>query len=62
LLEQIGGLGFVVEFASLVFLDLDADQIAANVVALRQPMQAHLTRQELLRNLALEGDRVGAVS
>ena len=39
LLEQIGGLDVLVEGARVILLNPDADQIAANIVALREPVE-----------------------
>ena len=58
-LDQVGGAG-VVEGAGLVLRDPDADQIAAQVVPLRQTMQG-LASEELLGDLALERDAVGSM-
>lgn len=43
LFEQIGGLDLVIELVALILLNPNADQIATNVVALGQPVQAHFT-------------------
>src|SRR5919106_4019685 len=59
-LDQIGGAGVVVEGAGLVLRDPDPDQIAAEVVPLRQTMQG-LASEELLGDLALERDAVGSM-
>jgi hypothetical protein len=50
MLEQIGGLDVLVEGAGLVLLNPYADQIAADVVALRQPVQC-LAGEKLLGDL-----------
>jgi hypothetical protein len=47
LLEQVGGLNFVVESASLVLLNPYADQVSADIVALRQAME-RLAGEKLL--------------
>jgi hypothetical protein len=57
LLEQIGGLDVLVEGARLILLNPDADQIAANIVALREPVQ-RLAGEKLLGDLTLEFDAV----
>jgi len=60
LLEQIGSGRILVEDASLVSLDPRADQIARDVVALRQPME-RFAGQKLLSDLALELDALGTM-
>jgi hypothetical protein len=60
LLEQIGSGRILVEDASLVSLNPEADQIARDVEALRQPME-RLAGEKLLSNLALELDAVGTM-
>jgi hypothetical protein len=60
LLEQVGGLNFVVESASLVLFNLYADQVSADIVVLRQAVE-RLGGEKLLSDLALELDAVCAV-
>ena len=50
-----------IERAGLVLLDPDPDQVAGDVVALRESVQG-LAGQELLRDQPLELDAVGSVS
>ena len=60
LLEQIGSGHVFVKGAGFVFLNPDPDQIAADVVALGEPMQG-LAGQEFLSDLVLELDAMRAV-
>jgi hypothetical protein len=55
--QEIGGPGVVVKGTGFVLGYPDANQVAGNIVALRQPMQG-LTCKELLGDLTLE---IGAV-
>ena len=58
--DQIGGDRIFVERAGLEPLDPDADQIARQVVALRQAVE-RLAREKLLCDLTLELETVSAV-
>lgn len=60
LLEQTGSGHVFVKRAGFVFLNPDPDQIAADVVALGEPMQG-LAGQEFLSDLVLELDAMRAV-
>lgn len=60
LLDQVGRPRVLVERACLVLADPDPDQVARNVVALREPRQ-RLARQEFLSDLTLELDAVRSV-
>lgn len=59
-LDQVGSLRIIVERALLIFADLDADQVARDIVVLSQAVQC-LAGDELLRDLAFELDAVTAV-
>src|SRR5262249_233477 len=59
-LQEIGCADVVLEGASFVLRDPDADKITGQVVALRQRMQG-LARNVFLGDLTLEFDAVGAV-
>src|SRR5262249_41185125 len=59
-LQEIGCADVVLEGASLVLRDPDADKITGQVVALRQRMQG-LARNVFQGDLTLEFDAVGAV-
>jgi hypothetical protein len=60
LLKQIGGCRIFLELASFVLLNPDPDQVSVSVIALGEPVK-RLAGQELLSDLALELDAVGAV-
>jgi hypothetical protein len=60
-LNRIGGDSIVLERASVVLLDSDADQIAQDAMSLRQAMQ-RLAGKMLLHHKALELGAVGVVS
>lgn len=60
-LEEIGRRDILVERTRLILLDPDPDQIAGNIVALRQAVQ-RLAAKILLADLLLEFDAVGSVS
>ena len=53
-------MGIVVEGPRFVLLDPDTDQLAGNVMALREPMK-RLTPEVLLDDLPLELEAVGSV-
>src|SRR3546814_2123068 len=59
--EHVGRRRVLVERAGLVLLDPDADQVARDVVTLRQTVQ-RLAGEKLLRDLPLELDAMGTVS
>ena len=60
MLDEVGRSGIFVEGARLVPLNPDPDQIARNVVALRQTVQC-LASKELLCDLTLKFDAMGSV-
>src|SRR5499433_4190087 len=60
LMQEIGSADVVLEGASFVLRDPDADKITGQVVALRQRMQG-LAPNVFLGDLTLEFDAVGAV-
>jgi hypothetical protein len=60
-LNEVGGLGVVVEGACLVLRNPDSDQVARDVMALGQAMQGPAS-EELLGDLTLERNAVGSVS
>src|SRR5499433_3404690 len=60
LMQEIGSADVVLEGASFLLRDPDADKITGQVVALRQRMQG-LARNVFLGDLTLEFDAVGAV-
>src|SRR5262249_24211152 len=60
LMQEIGSADVVLEGASFVLRDPDADKITGQVVALRQRMQG-LARNVFLGDLTLEFDAVGVV-
>src|SRR3546814_3014030 len=60
-LDHVGRRRVLVERAGLVLLDPDADQVARDVVTLRQTVQ-RLAGEKLLRDLPLELDAMGTVS
>src|SRR5262249_52500567 len=60
LMQEIGSADVVLEGASFVLRDPDADKITGQVVALRQRMQG-LARNVFQGDLTLEFDAVGAV-
>src|SRR3546814_13858414 len=60
-LDHVGRRRVLVERAGLVLLDPDADQVARDVVTLRQTVQ-RLAGENLLRDLPLELDAMGTVS
>jgi hypothetical protein len=60
-LEKIGSLGVFVQGASFIPLNPDADQLTRDIMPLGERVQA-LPGNELLRDLPLERDAVGALS
>src|SRR3546814_15894216 len=60
-LDHVGRRRVLVERAGLVLLDPDADQVARDVVTLRQTVQ-RLAGEKLLRDLTLEVDAMGTVN
>jgi hypothetical protein len=60
-LQEIGSLGVFVQGARFILLNPDADQLMRDIMPLGKRVQA-LPGNELLRDLPLERDAVGALS